>query len=100
MTKQFKRFTKSIANDIANISVSYVLEDVLYASDDGRYSLSSEAEHFEDNFVEDLELRGFIVTEYRIDIIKSCFTKQLKSIKDKVESMYKKQSDKYTTNKD
>ena len=99
MSKQYKRFTKAIANDIANTSICYVLEDVMYASDSGRYSLSSEADHFQDNFVEDLEEKGFIVTEYRIDIIKECFNKQLKYVKDKVEAMYKRQSDKFYINK-
>ena len=96
MNKPYKRFTKTIANDIANISLCYVLEDVLYSTDDGRYCLTTEADSFEDNFVEDIELKGFIVTEYRLNIVKQCFTKQLEKIKDKIESVYKKESNKYT----
>ena len=74
-----KKFTKAIANEIANYSICGILEDILYASRGDYYytSLSIDAEHFEDNFVEDLKENGFLITEHRIDVIKECFTKRL-----------------------
>ena len=95
MTKPYKRFTKSIANEIANNSIGSIIDDVVSSCSDGRYCLSSEADEFEDDFVEDLEEKGFIVTEYRIDIIKECFTKQLEIIRNKTEACYYKLSNKY-----
>jgi hypothetical protein len=95
MTKQYKRFTKCIANEIANNSIGSIIDDVVSSCSDGRYCLSTEADKFEDNFVEDLQEKGFIVTEHRIDIIKECFTKQLEIIRNKTEASYYKLSDRY-----
>lgn len=97
-----KKFTKAIANEIANNSLCGVLEDILYASRGDYYytSLSIDAQHFEDNFVEDLEQKGFIVTEYRINIINECFNKRLKVIKDKFEKIYLNEVNRYKKKKD
>lgn len=99
MLKQYKRFTKAIANEIAINSIGSIIDDVVSACSDGRYCLSSEADDFEDDFVEDLEERDFIVTEHRIDIIKECFTKQLENIRNKTEACYYKLSNKYNRDK-
>lgn len=94
-----KKFTKAIANEIANYSICGILEDILYASRGDYYytSLSIDAEHFEDNFVEDLKEKGFLITEHRIDVIKECFTKRLQILKDKFEKMYLTEVNRYKT---
>ena len=94
-----KQFTKTIANEIANYSICGILEDILYASRGDYYytSLSIDAEHFEDNFVEDLKEKGFLITEHRIDVIKECFTKRLQILKDKFEKMYLTEVNRYKT---
>ena len=83
-----KLFSKRIANDIACTAVDYVLESILNHDIDNRqYSLETTADSFTDNFMEDLQEIGLIVTEYRIKIISECFEKQLEKIRDKVKSI-------------
>lgn len=85
------KFTKKIANQIANTSVCYVLESVRCKGvDDRMYDLEESSDRFTDNFVEDLESRGFLVSERRVEIIGECFDKQLKEIRDRFEILYKK----------
>jgi hypothetical protein len=90
------RFTKKIANQIANTSVCYVLESIRSKGvDDRLYDLEESSDRFIDNFVEDLESRGFFVSEGRVDVIKECFDSQLEKVRNQVESIYQKLSVKY-----
>lgn len=90
------RFTMKIANRIAATSVLYVLESIRCKDIDGRrYDLEEPSHRFTDNFVEDLERQGFIVSEKRIEIISHCFDKQLASIRAKVELIAKRLEAKY-----
>lgn len=90
------RFTIKIANQIASTSVLYVLESIRCKDvDSRRYDLEESSDSFNDNFVEDLERQGFIVSEKRIEIISLCFDKQLSSIRAKVELLAKQLEAKY-----
>lgn len=90
------KFTKKLANRIAATSVLYILESIRSSDVDNRqYDLEVSSDKFTDNFVEDLEEQGLIVSERRIEIISECFGKQLAEIRSKVEAMYKKLSNKY-----
>jgi NurA-like 5'-3' nuclease len=90
------KFTKKLANRIAATSVLYVLGSIRSSDvDDRQYDLEESSDRFTDNFVEDLESKGLIVSERRIEIISECFDKQLAEIRSKVEAIYKKLANKY-----
>ena len=90
------RFTKRVANRIASTSVLYVLESIRSKGvDDRMYDLEESSDRFVDNFTEDLESMGFIVSEGRVDLIKQCFDDQLKKVRLQVESIYEKLLAKY-----
>jgi hypothetical protein len=68
-------FTLKVAKEIADISFGYVLDCMMGYSSDA-YDLSCDPkEYFEQNFIEDLEERGFVVTDNRIAIICNCYDK-------------------------
>ena len=91
------KFNKKVANDIASTSVDYVLESILDHSIDNRqHSLETTADSFIDNFIEDLEKRKLLVTEYRISVINDCFEKQLESIRNRIKVLKNKNFDRYS----
>jgi hypothetical protein len=67
-------FTLKVAQDIADKSFGYTL-DCLLGYSDSRYGLEEAGDDFEQNFIEDLEERGFVVTDNRIAIIKQEYDK-------------------------
>ena len=96
MTDTKPKFTRKLANQIAATSVCYVLESIRCKDvDDRQYDLEEPSHRFTDNFVEDLESKGLLVSEKRVEIISECFDKQLAEIRSKVEAIYKKLANKY-----
>ena len=96
-----KKFSKTIANDIACTSVDYVLESILnHDTDNRQYSLETTADSFTDNFMEDLQDLDLLVTEYRIKIISECFEKQLEKIRNKVKCIQNNNFKRYAIKKE
>ena len=86
-----KNFTKAIAKDIAALSVCYVLESILDRGvDDYQYGLDAISDQFKTNFSEDIESRGFALTEKRLEMVCNCFDAQLEKIRNQVEKTREK----------
>ena len=62
-------FTLKIARDIADRSFGHVLDSLLGYSGDAYDLTLNTRDEFEQNFIEDLEEKGFVVTDNRVNII-------------------------------
>ncbi|MES2395865.1 MAG: hypothetical protein V4549_07675 [Bacteroidota bacterium] len=80
-------FTKKIAKEIAEISFGYVLDCVLGYSDTG-YDMDTSADNFEQNFEEDMQEKGIVVTDRKIKLTKECYTKMVEDFKIFVRKKY------------
>ena len=69
-----KNFTKKIAKDIASKSFGQTLDCILGYSD-AWFDLTSNRDAYEQDFIEDIEEKGFVVTDNRVDVIWNEFEK-------------------------
>jgi hypothetical protein len=67
-------FTLKIARDIAGKSWGYTLDCIMGYGDMG-YAANTDVDEFEQNFIEDLEEKDFVVTDNRVDVIKKEYCK-------------------------
>jgi hypothetical protein len=74
-----QKFTRKIAKEIAMTSFGYMLDCLIGNSDSG-YSLTDDAEIFEQNFEEDLVAKNITVTERRIKIISEEYDNHCKKL--------------------
>jgi hypothetical protein len=82
------KFTKKLAQDIAQYYINYIL-DCMLKYDDGGYSVTTDVDDFEQDFEEALEELGITPTPKRVEEIKVRYRKlQDKALK-KIESLYK-----------
>lgn len=62
-----KPFTRKIAKEIADKSFGYVLDCILGYSDTG-YDMNTSTDEFEQNFEEDMQEKGIVITPHRVKV--------------------------------
>ena len=81
------KFNKTIANQIANITLDSLIFDLL-ESHDNDFSLAKSGEDYLQDFEEDLIKMGFKVTEGRLKSICDSYDKKLEKLKSSIKKHY------------
>ena len=86
------KFTKKIAREIAEQQFGWTLNCIL-GYQDPDFDLETDIDEFEQNFTEDLEEKGIIVTPKRIEVINNYYQKLVDNAKKVIERLYPKRKE-------